>query len=664
MFSMKHRSLHLLGLILFVFPLLVFPQRHTLAATFTASTPLELAGAITAANNAPGADTILLTNSIYLEEVYEQNGTPTAEDDAAMPLIESLITIDGQGYTIERASSAPNFRFFLVASGGLTLSNLTLTNGNVDTYSGGSIYNLATLNLINTTISYSRAATGGAIISDGGTLNITNSTLSNNITTGGGGAVTSFSNTTITNSIFDLNSGSGGGAVFLGGGTHTITTSTFIDNFSGDNGGAILVGQFTTLNISSSTIYRNTTGGIGGGIYNVGTLNLTNSTFTDNLASTTGGGVGSGVDTFGDATIKNSTFIHNITSLAGTGGGVAIVGGSGSVSNSVFRGNSPVNEACTNASGSNNLVDSLALPTTCTGFTLSPAAGINIGNLTSNGGSTATNPINANPSSAIDTADAATCAAAPVSGVDQRGVPRGLDGNGTPNNPQAGDCDIGAYEFGGTIRTLQFATASSSVTSGSVNNMSVALSLDAPLPAGYAPVTAYVRVSGGTALAGVNYDPFSVQTVTFNPGDQTKNVTITLLNGLINADKTILFSFATSSGAGFSGPANFGTQITHTLTLKVSPSTASPVPYYYGTRDITLTWDNVSWATGYELQVDTDAGFGAPRVYENANLSVDTLSQLVTVPGNNTYYWRVLAKKADGTPGNYTPTQSFIVAGT
>ncbi|RIK12525.1 MAG: hypothetical protein DCC51_16780, partial [Anaerolineae bacterium] len=59
-----------------------------------------------------------------------------------------------------------------------------------------------------------------------------------------------------------------------------------------------------------------------------------------------------------------------------------------------------------------------------------------------NGGPTQTHALPAN-SPAIDRAPSADCLAAPVSGVDQRGQPRNLDGNGLP---AADECDIGAFE--------------------------------------------------------------------------------------------------------------------------------------------------------------------------------------------------------------------------
>jgi len=59
-----------------------------------------------------------------------------------------------------------------------------------------------------------------------------------------------------------------------------------------------------------------------------------------------------------------------------------------------------------------------------------------LGPLTNDGGPTKTHALLVG-SGAMDAGNAAVCAAAPVSGVDQRGVPR----------PQGAKCDIGAYEY-------------------------------------------------------------------------------------------------------------------------------------------------------------------------------------------------------------------------
>jgi hypothetical protein len=75
-------------------------------------------------------------------------------------------------------------------------------------------------------------------------------------------------------------------------------------------------------------------------------------------------------------------------------------------------------------------------------FTYKTPAEINLGPLADNGGLTPTMALSY-PSAAIDAGDNATCAAAPVNNLDQRGAQRPADGDGTVG----ADCDIGAYEY-------------------------------------------------------------------------------------------------------------------------------------------------------------------------------------------------------------------------
>jgi hypothetical protein len=211
------------------------------------------------------------------------------------------------------------------------------------------------------------------------------------------------------------------------------------------------------------------------------------------------------------------------------------------------------------------------------------------------------------------------------------------------NLPQAGDCDVGAFEFGGEIRTLQFASPSSSVELGGISTYPVTLTLDAPLVGGSA-ITAYVWVSGGTAIAGTDYAPFGLQTATLTPDNQTTTVTLNLLNPPTTSDKTIILSFATDYGPGFGGPARLGTQTTHTVTLTTTPQGGTSNRNFYATHTPTLTWTDMTGETGYEVQVDTDDAFLAPYAFSAADIPADSLSVTTTPLANGIYYWRVRTK--------------------
>ena len=78
----------------------------------------------------------------------------------------------------------------------------------------------------------------------------------------------------------------------------------------------------------------------GGGIYNRGTLNVSNSTFFGNYADRAGGGI---YNLAGAVTVNNSTFSGNRTGEPtdnGRGGGISNLVGAVTVNNSTFAGNS------------------------------------------------------------------------------------------------------------------------------------------------------------------------------------------------------------------------------------------------------------------------------------------------------------------------------------
>jgi Zn-dependent metalloprotease len=88
--------------------------------------------------------------------------------------------------------------------------------------------------------------------------------------------------------------------------------------------------------------------------------------------------------------------------------------------------------------------------------------------------------------------------------------------------------------------------------------------------------------------------------------------------------------------------------------------TAAPERNFY-TSSPTLTWSQVSWATGYELQIAPNSAFmGASSYTFDANtLSWDVPAQ---APGQTQrYWWRVRALKSGAAPGPWSAVESFTV---
>jgi Tol biopolymer transport system component len=73
----------------------------------------------------------------------------------------------------------------------------------------------------------------------------------------------------------------------------------------------------------------------------------------------------------------------------------------------------------------------------------------------------------------------------------------------------------------------------------------------------------------------------------------------------------------------------------------------------------TLTWNPVSWATNYHIQVATDSAF--QTLVEDETVSASTLSLPLTNPARVTHYWRVQAKKPDGSWGSWSAVETFVI---
>jgi len=380
--------------------------------------------------------------------------------------------VGGQGGGIYNASNA-------------TLTNVTFSGNSA--YNGGGIFNKSILTVTNSMLSGSTAEAGGGIYNDiNGTLTVTNSTVSDNtaassgggiynninstltvtnstfsgnkVPAGGGGGIFNSGTVTVTSSTFSNNSGTsgGGGGIFNLNGTVAVTDSTLSNNKTSNGGGGIN-NFFGTFTLTNSTISSNSAGG-GGGINNVGLMTVTNSTFSGNTASNKGGGI---YNTGGTLTVRNSTLSSNSAS-SGNGGGINFETGLFNYSNTIIANHTSGDCVNTGSIGTNinNWVQDGSCAPLKSGDPL-------LGPLANNGGSTETMAL-LTGSLAIDAGDAATCAAAPVSGKDQRGVTR----------PQGAGCDIGAYEAGAIIPVVTASNPSVNAVLASLSSITVVFNQD------------------------------------------------------------------------------------------------------------------------------------------------------------------------------------------
>ena len=152
-------------------------------------------------------------------------------------------------------------------------------------------------------------------------------------------------------------SGHPGGGIFNFG-SMTITNSIVSNNNTYSVGGGIWNSNMMT--ITNSTISGNSANG-GGGIYNRsdGTMIITKSAISDNEAIDTGyaSSLGGGIANFGGMTITNSTFHSN--GSQDRAGGILNWGGGITITNSTFSGN----DAVTSGGIDNSLSGSVPLGT-------------------------------------------------------------------------------------------------------------------------------------------------------------------------------------------------------------------------------------------------------------------------------------------------------------
>jgi hypothetical protein len=99
--------------------------------------------------------------------------------------------------------------------------------------------------------------------------------------------------------------------------------------------------------------------------------------------------------------------------------------------------------------------------------------------------------------------------------------------------------------------------------------------------------------------------------------------------------------------------------------VSVTTSAANAIPQraYFTTTTPTLTWNRISWAAGYEIQVATDKTFSAV-VYTKSDLTAGDLSVIVNATPSlhkGVYYWRVRALRAGGSAGAWSAVDSFVV---
>lgn len=410
-----------------------------------------LIAAINTANSNGVPDTIELANNGTYTLTVPTVHSGSTDSSNGLPWIESDITINGNGATIERGNAdfTPEFRFFYVgASGNLMLNDITITGGVGDGGGGGD--------------------GGGIYVASDGVATVARSVISNNL-------------------------GNNGSAISIDGpeGENDPGELTLIDSTVSENGDSVnddAIYSLGVLTIIGSTISDH----IGRGIFSQGTTSITNSTISNNDAGDNGGG---GILAFsGTLTLANTTITGNLGSASV--GGIWIlefpegVFPTVTAKNTIIAGNTGTDGPdCFGelvSLGHNLIGDTTGCDFTSTTGDITDATETILNpTLADNGGPTLTHAL-VFDSPAIDAGDPTGC-------TDTQGSALSFDQRGEDRH-QGSACDIGAYEINPS--TLAEADLSVSVTdspdsvkTGNQLTYSITVSNDGPNDATFVELT-------------------------------------------------------------------------------------------------------------------------------------------------------------------------------
>lgn len=370
------------------------------------------------------------------------------------------LAIDGAGLDVTIVDGGGLDRVVDVTRGTVTLSGVTITNGDTDS-DGGGIRNLGQLTVTDVKVTLNRSANFGGGISnqEGGSLTLENCEVVENHADfdGGGIRLQDDGAVMITDCIVARNTAgvSGGGIrVFDSVSVVTLTNSLVTDNVADDRGGGIhnLGGDVT---ISDTTLSGNFSGGSGGGIFNdEGTLTLLRSTVSGNTSATSRPGLynhlglmtlvnstvsgHSGYGIFNDGlailTLANSTVTGNsFTGVWNSSGSASIQMGNSIIAQNGSGGCGGIVSVVVSSGYNLESGDTCGLAASGDLINTDPL----LGPLADNGGPTFTHAL-LTGSPAIDAGNPSGCtddAGTPIL-TDQRSFPR----------PEGTACDIGAFE--------------------------------------------------------------------------------------------------------------------------------------------------------------------------------------------------------------------------
>jgi len=378
-------------------------------------------------------------------------------------LIQNDLTITGPGadaLTVTRSSAkgTPAFMIFDIMQGAVSISGLTISNGDGETAPyGGGLHTRNGGTFADCSFTNNHASSGGGFANEGpGSATLLSCTFTGNTASLGGGAIYNQDVTNLYHCTISSNSATYAGGGISNWGFMGISLSTISDNTlpatpdpgPADGAGIDNLGHLT---IDHSTIANNNNGrGNGGGIRNQSQMTVDNSTFFGNIAKGDGGGIqNDGPGTYTDCTITNNTASKNSPYDSDYGGGgISIytgLGGESTFKNTIIAKNhSPTHpDIATQPGVPGNTSEGYNLIGNSTDLEMTPTTGDQFG--------TFSDPIDPMLDTLAENGgDTETCALLPGSPAINAGDPdaptrdqRNYDRQDAP--------DIGAFELGATI---------------------------------------------------------------------------------------------------------------------------------------------------------------------------------------------------------------------
>ena len=416
-----------------------------------------LRAAIQEANALAGTDMVVLPAGIFRLTLVG-----AGEDSAATGDLDILQSIDiagaGPDATVIDGLGADRV-FHVVGASGLTLSNLTVRNGDATGSAGGGIFHVgpSPLVLSGVRLEDNHADTGGAVFVANGELTVAGSVFQGNASAGGAGIFKVGSGfLAISGSEFTSNRSTGpGGAVYCGSMPAVAVSDSHFTSNASNAGGALYLAGTTGLTLTGSRFESSTATGPGASLFYAGTgaVTIAGSAFLGGVSL--GPGAGGFVSTDGALTVSGSEFSDNVA--IGPGGGLycALTAAPLGVGDTAFRRNAAV------SGPGGGLFCSTTGALALTNVEVSDNAATGPG-----GGVFATGPASASVSGARFVGNSAT--GAPGGGMFSAGVTGNTSISNTTfaENTAFGSIAGGLYTAGGGALVMQGSTFSANQATG------------------------------------------------------------------------------------------------------------------------------------------------------------------------------------------------------